>query len=149
MRTEPYPKPETPVVDFESRRDASGDEPRTDVLDAVLERLTEIADSLQRLIDVQFERARAEMREKIFAVLGGILAGVLLVALTVTACIHLLRGLSGMVDAWLVGAPWAGDLVAGAAGLAIVLAAGLIFRAGARRSNLRRMRAKFPSEEGQ
>lgn len=146
MRPDPRSEPENPVVDFQSRRDASGDEPRADALDAIIGRLAEIAASLQQLIDVQFARARAEMREKVFAVLGAVLVGVLLIALTVTASVHLLRGLSGLTNALLADLPWAGDLVAGVVGLLIVLTAGLICRAGARRSNLRRMREKFPEE---
>jgi hypothetical protein len=146
MRPDFRREPETPVVDFESRRDASGDEPRADALDAMVGRLAEIAASLQQLIDVQFARARAEVREKMFNIVGAIFAGVLLIALTVTACIHLLRGLSGLTNALLAGLPWAGDLVAGVVGLLIVLMAGLICRAGARRANLRRMREKFQEE---
>lgn len=146
MRTDPCTKPETPVVDFESRRGASGDEPRADALDAMVGRLAEIASGMQQLIDVQFARARAEMRERMFGILGATIAGVLLVALTVTAGIYLLRGIAGWVNAMLVDLPWAGDLVAGATGLLIVLATWLLCRAGARRANLRRLRAKFQEE---
>lgn len=148
MSPDPRREPEESVVDFESRRVASsGDEPRTDALDALVGRLAEIVTSMQQLVDVQFARARAQMRERVFDILGAALVAVLLIALTVTAGIYLLSGVSGLINALLVDLPWAGDLVAGAAGLLIVLTVGLVCRAGARRANLRRMREKFQEKD--
>jgi uncharacterized membrane protein YqjE len=105
--------------------------------------LTEIAGSLQQLLDVQVARARVEVREKAFRALGWLLLSTLLVALTVIAGLYLLRGLSGLLAGVLWNAPWAGDLAAGAVGLLLALAIGLVWRAGVRRGNLRRMREKF------
>lgn len=147
MSSDPREEPEAPVVDFESRRSASDDEPRGDALDAILGRLAEIATGLQQLIDVQFSRARLELRERIFTALRWTLVGLLLATLTVVAAIYLLRGVAGLTEDLLSeNLPWAGDLVAGAAGLLIVTAIGMIIRMRARRAGLRRLRAKFPEE---
>lgn len=124
-------------------REPSGEDPRVDVLDAAVARLTEIAGSLRQLLDVQVARARVEVREKAFRALGWLLTSVLLLALTVIAGLYLLRGLSGLLTGVLGNAPWAGDLAAGAVGLLLALAIGLVWRAGVRRGNLRRMREKF------
>jgi pilus assembly protein TadC len=105
--------------------------------------LTEIAGSLQQLLDVQVARARVEAREKAFRALGWLLVSALLLALTVIAGLYVLRGLSGLLTGVLWNVPWAGDLAAGAAGLLLALAIGLLLRARSRRRNLRRMREKF------
>lgn len=124
-------------------REPSGEGPRVDVLDAAVARLTEIAGSLQQLLDVQVARARVEVREKAFRALGWALVSVLLVALTVIAGLYLLRGLSGLLTGVLWNAPWAGDIAAGAAGLLLSLVIGLLWPARVRRRNLRRMRERF------
>jgi uncharacterized membrane protein YqjE len=105
--------------------------------------LTEIAGSLQQLLDVQIARARVEVRERAFRALSWLLTLVLLLALTVIAGLYLLRGLSGLLTGVLWNAPWAGDLAAGVVGLVLALAIGLAWRARVRRGNLRRMREKF------
>jgi uncharacterized membrane protein YqjE len=132
----------SPAGDTASR-EPSGEAPRSEALDAAVARLAEIAGSLQQLLDVQVARARVEVREKAFRALGWLLVSVLLLALTVIAGLYLLRGLSGLLTGVLWNAPWAGDLAAGAVGLLLTLAIGLLWRAGVRRGGLRRMREKF------
>lgn len=121
----------------------SGDEPGSDAMDATIARLTEIAGSLQQLLDVQVARARVEVREKAFRAASWLLASALVIALTVTAGLYVLRGLSGLLTGVLGNLPWAGDLAAGAAGLLLALAIGLVLRTRVRRRNLRRMREQF------
>lgn len=135
--------PEASSADATAPREPSEEDPRADVLDAAVARLSEIAGSLQQLLDVQVARARVEVREKAFRVLGWLLVSTLLLALTVIAGLYLMRGLSGLLTGVLWNAPWAGDLAAGAAGLLLALAIGLVWRARLRRGNLRRMQEKF------
>jgi hypothetical protein len=130
-------------ADGAADRESSEEEPRADALEAAIARLAEIAGSLQQLLDVQVARARVEAREKAFRALGWVLVSALLLALTVIAGLYLLRGLSGLLTGLLWNVSWAGDLAAGAAGLLLALAIGLLLRARGRRRSLRRVREKF------
>lgn len=123
----------------------SGEEPRADVLDAVVAQLTEIATGLQRLLDVQVARARVEVREKAFRALGWVAVTAFLMVLSGLAGFYLLRGLAGLLTAAL-GRPWAGDLAAAFAALAVALVTGMVLRSRLRLSGLRRMRKKFPDD---
>ena len=124
-------------------REPPGEEPGGDALDAAIVRLTEIVGSLQQLLDVQIARARVEVRERLFQLVGWLLLSVLLVALTVVAGGYLLRGLSGLFTAVLGNLTWAGDLAAGASVLLVILIVGILARARLRRANLARVREKF------
>jgi hypothetical protein len=121
----------------------AGEESQDSALDEVIARLAKIAGSLQRLLDVRVARARVEMRERAFRAQGWLLVFALLLALTVIASLYVLRGLSGMLTGMLWNISWAGDLAAGAAGLLLALATGMMLRARLRRRNLRRIRDRF------
>jgi len=114
----------------------------SDALEAAIARLTDVVDSLKRLFELRVERARVEIREKIFGIVGWLLLSILLISMIATAVPYGMRGLSGMIVAW-SGRAWAGDLAVGSLTLALVAIVGLSVLLGARRSNLSRMRAKL------
>ena len=109
-------------------------------------RLAEIAGSLQRLLDIQFERARVGFRDRSFRAVSWLLFAIFLLTLMVTAGLYFVRGLARLMTELLGNLAWAGDLAAAALILALAATIGFAARGWLRRSHLRRLRRKFEPE---
>jgi hypothetical protein len=127
-----------------SGADSPGESARgSDALETAVERLTEVVDGLQRLIEVRVARARVELREKTFRSVGWLLFAALLATLVVSSSLYLLRGVSGLFASAFGSFPWAAELLTGFTGLGLALIVALVMRGRVRRRNLERMRERM------
>ena len=121
---------------------------KSDTLEAAVERLSEVVDGLQRLIELRLARARVEFRERLFGAAGWIVLTVLILTLVVTGAIRVMLGLSLLMQGLFPGTPWIGEVITAFAGFALAAAVGVFARARVRSKNLKRLRKRFePSEE--
>jgi hypothetical protein len=134
------------VEDERTFREAFGTAEAGEALTRALAELREIARDLLELSQLKVERARTGMRAGVFNV--GV-AGWLYVAgiaTTIVAAWYLIDGVAGGLGGWL-GQAWAGRALAGGATLALIVTAVAWLRAVERRSNLARLKRKFPEDD--
>ena len=138
-----------------ARATAAEDTPGTDeresnetaeALERALGELREIARDLVELSQVKVERARAGMRAGVFnaGIAGGLYVAA--IATTIVAAWFLIDGVAGGLGEWL-GQAWAGRALAGLAALVVIAAFVAVARLAERRSNLERLKRKFPEDE--
>lgn len=119
----------------------------SDALEAAVDRLTDVVEGFQRLVEVRLARARLELRERGFRTAGWIMLTALILTLVVRSTVQFMAGLSGLLNQLFPAAPWVGDLMTGLAGLVLATMVGVVVRARVRRKNLKRMRRRFePSQ---
>lgn len=124
----------------------AGQETRPDALDEAVQRLGDVASSLQQLLDVQLERARVEFRDRSFRAAGWAFLVLFLLTLAVLSASLLARGLAQLMTGAFGGLPWAGNLSAAVLLLGLAGAIAFVVRARLRRRQLRRLRRKFEPE---
>ena len=126
---------------------ASAEEHATaEALTRALAELREIARDLLELSQLKVERARAGMRSGVFAVGVAGWLFVVAIAASIVAAWYLIDGVAGGLGQWL-GQAWAGRALAGLAVLAAFAVALVWVRAVERRSNLARLKRKFPEDD--